>query len=80
MRPGIGGLIFGLFLGWTGFVKWAERAAWLAALVVVKAHPWDAEWTTSWNWNWIVTVGTIVGLGMGFLAGTDYGKYLESGE
>lgn len=46
-RPNVGLFLVGLFLGWTGFMKWTERALWIGVVAFAAAHPWQIDWAAN---------------------------------
>ncbi len=75
MKANVGVLLLGVFLGWSGLLKWGERAAWLALSALLflngKAHPWSATWTSSWDWNWACVLVGGLAFVIGVVKGTE---------
>lgn len=68
MRPNIGVLILGLFLGWTGLIKWIERLGWATLVFIATVKPWTLDIGTHFDCNWGLLAAGVVGFVCGVSA------------
>jgi len=72
LRPSIGALLLGLFIGWTGGVRWAERVCWVLVCVLCASRAWAAKWALASEWNYITGIAATAALLLGWSIGSAF--------
>lgn len=77
LRPSVGALLVGLFLGWSGAVKWVERAVWAILVIAATRHNWAVECFTFDPERWMVGAAALI---CGIMVAYPFGYHHGAGD